>query len=390
MLEQEQQIIKQIEKAQEILIVFPVDWNGDAIASSLALYLFLKKSGKKVDVMADNSEYDGDKTITHDLFSFLPSFNSIGNSLNNLRKFIVSINISNASINQIKYKMEKNTLNFIISPKKGFFTQKDISSSSSGFKYDLIITMDTVDLESLGKIYDNNIEFFYKTPIINIDHHASNEEFGQINLIDLNSVSSAEILFRVLKNINKEIINEDIATCLLTGIISKTKSFKTPNLTPDTLLTTSELIGYGARREDIINKLYRSRSLNTLKLWGKVLNNLKGSKDNTLIWSTLSSEDFQKTNASEDGLTDIISELIADIPETKIVAIIYEVINENNESTTSFLIYSIKNINSLELIKEYNPIGTKKIARAKINKPVNTVKGKIIDDIKNKLDKLSL
>ncbi|MDP2766655.1 MAG: hypothetical protein Q8O41_04270, partial [Candidatus Methanoperedens sp.] len=64
------------------------------------------------------------------------------------------------------------------------FTEDDISSRSSGFKYDLIIALDTADLESLGQIYDNDTEFFYKTPIINIDHHSENEEFGQINFIE--------------------------------------------------------------------------------------------------------------------------------------------------------------------------------------------------------------
>ena len=125
----------------------------------------------------------------------------------------------------LKYIIENNKLNFIISPQDGFFTDEDISSSVSGFKYDLIITIDGQDLESLGRIYDNNIEFFYKTPIINIDQSPENEEFGQLNILDLKAVSVTEILFILMNDYNKKLIDEDIATCLLTGIIFRTKSF---------------------------------------------------------------------------------------------------------------------------------------------------------------------
>lgn len=165
--------------------------------------------------------------------------------------------------------MEGQKLNFIISPEKGWFSPEDISTSSSGFKHDLIFTIDTPDLESLGAIYDNNVEFFYKTTIINIDHQAGNEEYGQINYLDLNVVSSSEIIFNLLKQDENNPIDEDIATCLMAGIISKTKNYKSANLTPRTLLTSSKLIGLGARREEIINQLYRSRPLSVLKSWGK-------------------------------------------------------------------------------------------------------------------------
>ncbi len=146
--------------------------------------------GKQVNIVADPSLSNRSEQVSADkIFNFLPGFSDIKSTLDNVRKFIVSLDISNAKVDQIKYTLEKNKLNFIVSPKEGFFTDNDISTHTSGFKYDLIITVDAMDLESLGKTYDNNVEFFYKTPIINIDHHASNEDFGQINIIDLNAVS---------------------------------------------------------------------------------------------------------------------------------------------------------------------------------------------------------
>jgi phosphoesterase RecJ-like protein len=379
MLNPEQQIFKQIEKSKNILIIFPADREGDALASALALFLFLKKQDYSVDIVGQGLNE------TKHIFSFLPSYSQIKSELINLRRFIVSVEIGQAKVNQIKYQVENNVLNFIISPSEGWFKPEDVSARAGEFKYDLIITIGTGDLESLGKLYDQNIEFFYKTPIINIDHKATNEEFGQINFVDLNAVAISEILYYLLKNYKPEFINEDIATCLLAGIIQKTKNFKTSNLTPRTLLTTSQLISGGANREDIVTHLYRSRDLNTLKLWGRVLNNLRSEKNEELIWSKLRLKDFSETNSSIDSLNDIIDELIMNVPGAKLVAIFCE----NKLAETKIIIYSLKNINALEILNKYAPQGTAKMAFAIIAKDIETVSADLIPEIKNKLEKIT-
>jgi len=409
MLTQEQQIFEQINKVKNILITFSNAWDGDAVASSLALFLFLKKMGKNAEIAAATPDPRHTvSAIEKKLFSFLPGFEKIKNSIDNLRKFIISLDITNAKVSQIKYKLEENVLDFIISPKSGFFTNGDITSRAGEFKYDLIITLDTADLESLGKIYDNETEFFYQVPIINIDHQAGNEEFGQINFIELTAVSTSEILFSLFESYSRDMVDEDIATCLLAGIIYKTKSFKTPNITPRALITTSQLIAMGGRREEIVNTLYRSRSLNVLKLWGRVLARLSGTLENKIIWSTLSHVDFLKTESSENDLSDVIDELIVNIPQAKIIVIFYEKLPELNNSEkqndlekenkgrqttlpfTHILVYSVKNINSLDLIKEFNPTGSKRLARAEINKGVLSAEKEIIEHIKKKISDLAI
>ncbi|MFA5420819.1 MAG: DHH family phosphoesterase [Patescibacteria group bacterium] len=220
------QFFNLIKKSDNILISFPVDWDGDAIASSLALFLYLKKMGKNVEIGSEEIKQKNNFKIPIESFRFLPSFSEIKNSLENLMKFVVSIDLKNAQVSQVKYTLEKDKLNFIISPKNGFFTSEDIKSSMKSFKYDLIITIDAKDLESLGRIYDNNIDFFYKTNIVNIDHSPDNEEFGQLNIIDLNAVSNTEIIYKLLEYNDKSLLNEEISTCLLTGIIFKTKSLR--------------------------------------------------------------------------------------------------------------------------------------------------------------------
>jgi len=389
MLTQEQQIFEQIKKANNILITFKQSWSGDAVASSLAMFLFLKKLGKTVEIAAEKMDLSK-------LYSFLPGCSEIKFELNNLRKFVISLDISNTKVSQIKYQKEDNKLNFIISPKDGWFTEDDIATDTSGFKYDLIITVGTPDLESLGKIYDNDTEFFYRTPIINLDHSAGNEAFGQINFIELTAVSTSEIIFSLFESYSRELIDEDIATCLLAGMIAETKSFKTNNVTPRALLTASRLMSLGARREEIVNHLYRSKNLNVLKLWGRVLARLTGAMENKLIWSTLSATDFLKTDSTEEELSDVIDELIVSIPQAKVIAIIYEnqapvqVADQTPPQTTSLLLYAVKNINALALIKEYNPSGAKNLAKSIIEAPLLDAEKTIIEALKDKLGKLSL
>ena len=375
MLNISEQIFKQIEKSQKPLIVFSSDWKGDAVSSSLALFLLLKKLKKEVAIVAEPS-------IKSSVWSFLPDQSEIKNNLDDLRKFIISLDISETKASQIKYQIKEKKIDFIITPKNGWFKDNNVTTSDSDFKYDLIISLGTVDLESLGEIYDNNVDFFYKTSIINIDRQSNNEEFGQINLVDLNSATTAEIIFNLFNEKWPELMDENIATCLLAGIISGTRNFRNSNLTPQTLLTTSKLISFGGRREEIIEKLYHSRNLKTLKLWGHVLNNLSTTSGGQIVWSTAKRDDFKSAEALEDSLLDIIDELIINIPEAKIITIIFE--NPENDQN-KILLYSVKNINALNMLKDYSPSGNSKIAHANVKGVLEDISKECLSNFDEKL-----
>lgn len=377
MLNLEQQIFKQIEKSKNILIAFSKNQDGDAIAAALALLTLLKKEGRSVSVA-------GQTVQENSLFSFLPNYSLIEKSLTNLRRFIVSVDISQAKVSQIKYAVENDRLDFIISPSEGWFKAEDVNTRAGEFRYDLIITIGASELESLGTIYDQNIEFFYKTPIINIDNKPNNEDFGQINFIDLNAVAISEIIFYLLKNYQTELIDEDVATCLLAGIIQKTKNFKSTNLTPRTLLASSELIAYQARREEIINHLYRSRDIKTLRLWGKFLSHLHSENNESLIWSKLTAKHLQETEASLKNLDEVIDELIVNIPQASLVVVFYE----KSLNETLIIIYSLKNINALDTLKDYALQGNSRLATVTIKQDLETASTIIIPELKKKLEKL--
>jgi len=382
MLTIDQQIFEQIKKANRILIALPDTRDGDAVASAAALFLMLKKMDKQADIVAaDNSE---------GAFFFLPGASGIKNSMDNAGQFIISVGLGSAKIDSIKYKVEDKNLKFIITPSQGRLKAENVLFDADIMSYDLIFTLNASDLESMGKIYQTDPELFFRTPLINLDHCAENEDFGQINMVDLTAVATAEILFNLIVRLDRNLIDEDIATCLLAGIISATKSFKTENITPGSLLSSSELISMGGRREEIVNHLYRSRPLNVLKLWGRVLARLNGDLDEKLVWASLNVFDFQKTESSEKDLDEIIDELIINIPKARVIIIIHETSEKENKIATKALIYSVKTIDARDLAKEWRPAGNKKMALIKINKPIIEAEKEIIQAIKSKLVKLPL
>lgn len=387
MLNQEQQILEQINQAKNILIVFGENGGGDALASSLALFLFLKKLDKNPEIVSATGI---NSAASRAAFNFLPSFKEIKDALKNSRQFIISLDTSLVKVSEIKYKKEEDRLDFIITPKEGYFSGENVSAEPASFAYDLIIVLGESDLESLGTLYDNNVELFLSVPLINIDRRAENEKFGQINLIDLTAAASAEILFYLLEKFSREAIDEDIATSLLAGIISATKNFRAANVTPSVLTVAAQLLSMGGRREEIVNHLYRSRQLGILKLWGRVLARLSGNLNNTLAWSLLTKADFQKTETRAEQLKEVAEELIASIPEVKAIVLIYEDGASKPASPLSqAMIITVKNLDARYLSEELNPRGDKNLAYAVLNKSLPEAEKEIIGIIKERMEKIS-
>ncbi|HQF57061.1 MAG TPA: DHH family phosphoesterase [Candidatus Magasanikbacteria bacterium] len=372
MLNENEQIKQLIENKKNILIVFGEPTNGDAIGSAVALALFLEKMGKRIDIISDDFNLPNN-------FKFLNKAKEIKSGFDFLQKFVISVDINKTGLQELSYDVKDNKLRIFITPKQSFLNRENIRTAQSDFKYDLIFVVDTPDLESLGNIYDNNTELFYQKPIINIDHKSSNENFGQINLIDITHTSTAESIYHLIKEIGPEQINQEIATSLLTGIISKTRSFKSQNIKPQTLNTASELINLGAERERIVQNLYRTKTIATLKLWGSVLSHLQNDNNLNLAWSVITRDDFIRSNSTPEDLSNIIEELLSNSPQIKLLVLLYE----KNEQI-HVILDTNKEYNALELLRPFGQVnGDKQQARTILeNTNLKQAEEKIIETIK--------
>ncbi len=360
------QIFDQVAKSKNILIATSQNPSVDAIAASLALKIILEQQNKKVKVVSQ------DYTLLPQ-HSFLPKSKDIHSDLSTLKQFVISLDLGQTKVEELSYDIKEDKLNIYIKPKTGFFKNEDLSTSDDNYEYDLIFTIDAPELEALGSIYDSNTEFFYKIPIINIDHKPSNDNYGQINLVDITATSVSEIVFELLKEHDEKMLNEYIATNLLTGIISKTKSFQTPQVTPKSLAIASHLISSGARREEIIRNLYQTKSLPALRLWGRALSRLRSSDRGQVIWSLINKNDFQCAEANEDDLDGVIDELIVNTPTAEIIVIIYE----TKDSVTA-LISTQKHLDGYKIFANFNPVGSKDFTKITLENKTLTEAEQII------------
>lgn len=213
-------------------------------------------------------------------------------------------------------------------PENGRLSEQDVAFNYGPERYDLIVTVDTGGLEQLGSLYSGNIEMFSQMPVINIDHHFSNDHFGKINYVDPMASATTELIIPLISMIadksGQEIWDEDIATLLLTGIITDTGSFQNANTTPRAFDASAQLISHGARQQEIIQHIFKTKQLTTLKLWGRILTKMQTDEAFHIVWSVLTQKDFADTGASENETGGIIDELLSNAPGAEIICLIKE------------------------------------------------------------------
>ncbi len=367
-----------LKNKSNILLLTHTKMDGDALGSTLATYIFLKKFDKEVAAISN-------EPVPH-TFQFLPTTEVISTEFMGKQDFIVTINCNDKEIDKMRYTVEDNKVNILITPKEDNFSKEDICFHKSKPKYDLIITLDTPSIEQLGKIYEDNVDTFFEIPIINIDHHSSNTHFGQINLVDTKAASTTEILFDLFKFLQGKDthIDKNIATLLLAGIITDTGSFQNANTTPKSLEIAADLFDLGANQQDIIKNIYKTKKLSTLKLWGKVLSKLKNDPIHRIVWSLITSQDIEETNSNEDDTNGIIDELMSNTPGAEI----FLLIKERSDGKVSGSIRTISpHINAAKIAGLFhNGGGHTQAAGFKIDKndeDIHIISGKIIDRIKN-------
>lgn len=345
-----------IRNSKYILLIFNSRDNGDALSSALAMKTFLEKQHHEADIVCEDFK-------TPKRFNFLPAISTIKPTLANLQKFIIKVDVSKTAVESLSYDIKDSTLSIYLTPKNGIIGKNELRTAQSTFKYDLIITFNTPDLESLGTIYSNNTDLFFRTPIITIDHLQNNERYGKVNLIDLAATSTSEIIYKLVKEIDERYLDANLSTVMLTGITVATGSFKNSNMSPATMQIASDLMARGADLEKIMQNLYRTRSISTLRLWGQALSRLQSNPKIGLISTSLTQEDFSRSGGTPDDLRGIIEELISNSPEAKIILLLYEMekIGEKNLPVKQIggIIAGEKNFDALLLARAFHPEGTK-------------------------------
>jgi len=174
---------------------------------------------------------------------------------------------------------------------------------------DLIVVFDSGDLGYAG--IDEIIEGLEKEiPVINIDHHATNQHYGEINLVDPIASSTSEVIYNLFRH-NDVRIDKYIATSLLVGILTDTTNFTNPGTTISSMRVASELISHGARANEISRRILKNKSIDALRIWGKTLSRLEENKKLGMAIAVIKKEDFQDVASPSEAVEGVANFLNA-------------------------------------------------------------------------------
>ena len=369
-----EQFIQTLERSQSPVIVLRHDANIDDFSAALSVRALVERMQKKADVVSTGGPLP--KTL-----SFFTCNNEVCGTLPQLRRTVLTIQTEKTPVHTLSHEQGDQTLRIELTPSAGMWKPEDIHINTEGYRYDLIILIGARDLNAIGPLFEQYADFFHDTPIINIDHSPENEHFGQINIVDINSTSCSEVCFELFERTDTSAVDENIATCLLTGMIHKTKSFRGPQVTPKTLRVAGQLVAKGAKRDEIVQKLYKTKSVAALKLWGRALSRLKSNTELHIIWTMLTKQDFASTEGNPEDLHSIVDDILSTTPESQIVAILFE----RGQGIEAF-VYTERPHDALTLVSGFASSGTRDQAHVHFTEEdIVRAEAQLITHIENRL-----
>ncbi len=230
-------VIEAIKKSSSFLITAHVNLEGDSLGSQLAMKELLNNLGKAAFIV------DSDSVPEH--YKFLPK------------------------AEEISKRIDKNLV------------------------FDAALILDCPTLKRIGKVKD----LISKDKlIINIDHHVSNEKFGQVNWVDPNASSAGEMVYRLFKEMGVSLTKE-IALCLYIAILTDTGSFNYDNTSSVTHEIAGELLGYGVDPARVSEDVYERRSVADIKFLGMVLSTLQVNKTGDVAYLEITRNMLNQTGA---------------------------------------------------------------------------------------------
>jgi phosphoesterase RecJ-like protein len=255
-------IIDKIKDSNKIAVLSHVMPDGDSIGSSLALYNALKKCGKDVRFILDDD----------------------------------------------------------IPRKYGFLKSSgEIQRPGQFESFDAVIVLDCGDTERLGNssIYLNN------NYVINIDHHMSNNKYGDLNMVNKDSAAAGELVYDLIKELDI-VMDREISECLYTAIVTDTGQFQYSNTTSRTHLIVGDLINNGVNVSLMSERIYQNNSKEKTVLMNMALSSLEFFHNDVTSCISLTLEQMKEANASDEDSDGIIN-LARDIECVEVAIFLREV-----------------------------------------------------------------
>ncbi len=308
-------------KHQKFLVVSHHNPDADAAASALSMALFLRSLGKKVTVVNEDA---------------LPQW-----------------------------------LGFL--PQAGIWKK---ASDIDAFDYDAAIVLDCGDRLRIGGVEKLLVR---GKPIVNIDHHITNDKFGTVNWVTGAASSTCEVLFELFEAAHMK-ITRSLAVLLYSGIMTDTGSFRYENTSPRTLAIAAALVRHGIKVQEMYERLYIGIPVKDLKLFIEVIHQAKLSLGNKVYCVVLPIKTLKAFSSSFD-LKEKLFTFLRTVNGIELVAIFTEV----SPKETRINFRSQGDFNVAALAQEFNGGGHRKAAGAKVFGGLQTAQKQILAAIAREL-----
>jgi nanoRNase/pAp phosphatase (c-di-AMP/oligoRNAs hydrolase) len=327
-----------LKQSQEILIVGPQRWDADAAAGVLALNTMLKKCGKTTVAVAP------DKMPRK--LHFLPNADAVSQTLGSGNDFVISISTKSAKIKNLNATEHDDVVDLVLET-EGLLDPSDLTFRRHTERFDAIVTIGADAPEDCGKIYAEHTELFAQTPILNISVSPANELFGRVNLVDASASSVSELLADLFEAEEdwKKLVDKELSTVLLSGLLEATDSFLAPNTSARSLELAASLQENGANQSDVIEHLFKQKSFSNLRVLGRLLGNLQMDATHQIAWTNLTASDFELTETSFDDLDGWSDQLLRHINDTDLVVAFIE---KGDDSIVQFRAKNEFDLSSIE------------------------------------------
>ena len=224
-------------------------------------------------------------------------------------------------------------------------------------RYDVVFTFDCATVHRFG---DKRFLCESGVPVVNVDHHVSNDGYGSVNLIEPWASASGQVVYRLLTKLQMP-IDADVANNLYAALFTDTGGFRHENTTEEALRLGADLVRFGANAAWIALKSYKSRPVQMLKLEGMAVAALQTERDGHLVWSQVTQEMLQRAGATmveSEGVIDSLQSI-----DTMKLAVLFK---EMGPSLTKISVRSRDEIDATALCLPFGGGGHHRAAGAEL------------------------
>lgn len=306
-----QQTTSLLEQSRAVLITTRTDAPVGSLASMFALGLILERAGKTVTIVTES------KPPRH---LQLPGSSRCLTSLPR-EGTVITVDTSEIPVTNIRTDAQSGVLRLLLETPRTL-PREAIHIQSGPSHFDVIIVVDAPDLISLGAVFSDHTALWYSTPVVVCDRSPQNEQFGQINMIDLNAASTIEIIDRIGQALNVP-LTPDIQHLYLTAIIADTDRFMEPHTSPRAFSLAATIVDAGIDHIAIMRDLYKTRDLPYLQLLGRSLTRVQTIPTKNIAWTMITDGDLLETQASPESIPLMIHEIAHLSPASDIVVLLH-------------------------------------------------------------------